>query len=480
MKKNRTEKMVKNVFLFFVASFGTKFLSFFLVPFYTSLLTTEEYGTADLLNTIVSLILPVLMLDISDAIMYFSFQTDDIEDKRQPFKFGMQILKGSGVVLLFIVCGIAFVMNDTNLTYYCAYIFFYYIGSSFNLNMLAYMRACDYVNTIVMSSIITSAVSLGLNVVLILVLRLGIWGLLISTVAGVFAGNIYCCIKVNYLEIKRTPFKLEKERKMEMLRYSIPLIFTGLAWWANSSLDRFFISYFCGMDANGLYAVANKIPTVLTAIHSIVYQAMQLSVFSEIKSNDSKEYLKKLYNIYNFLMVAACSALILLDKPLAMFLFKGDYYIAWKYAPALVISTVLFSVSGYITIVASVLNNTKTIAVATVSGAIVNGVLNIILIPKYGLYGAVIATIVGYFLIWFILIVRAEKSLEVSFSRIKSILMYALLVLQWIILLNAEHAILGEFIVIVLLALLNLGTIKDIWKLGIKVLKSLLEKVKNR
>lgn len=480
MKSNRAEKMAKNVVLFFLASFGTKFLSFFLVPFYTSLLTTEEYGTADLLNTIVSLILPMLMLDISDAIMYFSFQSDNTEDKKQPFKFGMQILKVSGIILLIILCGLSFIVNDTNMTYYCIYIFFYYIASAFNLNMLAYMRACDYVNIIVTSSIITSAVSLGLNVILILVLQLGIWGLLISTVAGVLAGNIYCCLKVNYWEIKKSAFSLTKEKKKEMLRYSIPLIFTGLAWWANSSLDRFFISSFCGMDENGLYAVANKIPMVLTAVHSIVYQAMQLSVFSEIKSDDSKNYLTKLYNIYNFIMVAACSAIIFLDKPLAQFLFKGDYYVAWKYAPALVISTVLFSVAGYITIVAAVLNNTKTIAIATISGAIINVVLNATLIPHFQLYGAVIATIVGYFVIWFILIIKAEKTLEVSFSKTKSILMYVLLIIQWGILLSGKYVILGELVIVAVIATLNMSTIRDIARLGIKIVKNIVAKIKKR
>lgn len=89
-----------------------------------------------------------------------------------------------------------------------------------------------------------------------------------------------------------------------------------------------------------------KIPTILSACHNVIYQAMQLSVFNEINAEDKSMYFKRLYKTYSFLMTFVCSILILLDKVIAKFLFRGDFYVAWKYSPALLISMLFIQLPG--------------------------------------------------------------------------------------------------------------------------------------
>lgn len=477
MSNHRSSTLLKNMILFFVASFGTKFISFFLVPLYTSVIPTEAYGILDLLSTIVSLGLPIFMLDISDAIMFFAYREDTIEGKQQPLIFGMHILRVSAILLTGILVITGFIFGSKNMWIYCLYILILYVNQAARLNILAYMRSTNMVNTIVISSIISSLVSLFLNVFLLLVLRWGVYGLMVSTIAGEMANNVYCFWATKYRKIRKVPFILTKEQKREMIRYSFPLIFTGMAWWVNNSLDRFFIAGYCGVDANGIYAVANKIPSLLTAVHSVVYQAMQLSVFSEMKADDSKEYMKKLYTIYNFIMVLACSALIILNKPLAVILFKGDYFIAWKYVPAMLISTILYSVSGYTTIIAAASSETAIITLGTISGAIVNATLNFLLIPHFGLYGAVIATVIGYFVIWLVLLLKVEHRLEIRFPMIKSVIMYALLACQWAIMLYSKYNIIINTLVLVVICIINFRCICDLWNIALKLLKGLKSKL---
>lgn len=476
MSNNRSATMFKNMLLFFVASFGTKFISFFLTPLYTSLVPTDAYGTLDLMGTIVSLMLPVLMLDVSDAIMFFGYKADGLEEKQQPLLLGMRILQISSLVLSVVLLVVGFVTNSRDMWIYCLYILVNYFGQALHLNLLAYMRSVNMVTTIVTTSVVSSVVGLVLNVVLLLGLRMGMYGIMIASISGMLAGNIYCVIAVKYWKIRKTPFVLNKAQMWEMLRYSIPLIFTGLAWWVNNSLDRFFILHYCGVDVNGIYAVANKIPTLLTAVHSVVYQAMQLSVFSEMKSADSKEYMKKMYSIYNFIMVLAGAVLIVINIPLAQILFKGAYFVAWKYVPIMLISTIIYSVIGYTTVIAAVSSETITITVGTVSGAVVNALLNFLLIPRWGLHGAVIATMIGYLVIWVVLILRVEKKLDLKFPKLQSLAMYALLVLQWVFLMVFENAYLINSLVVVVICLLNMGQIRML--LGVAM--NLLTTVKNK
>lgn len=477
MRNKRSATMIKNMLLFFVASFGTKFISFFLTPLYTSLVPSDAYGTLDLMGTIVSLMLPVLMLDISDAIMFFSYKAETPEEKQQPLLLGMRILQISSLVLSVGLLITGIVSNSRNMWIFCLYILLNYFSQALHLNLLAYMRSVDMVNTIVITSIVSSVVSLLLNVVLLLGLRMGLYGFMIASIAGSVAGNLYCLISIKYWKIQKTPFVLNKDQVWQMLRYSIPLIFTGLAWWVNNSLDRFFILHYCGVEVNGIYAVANKIPTLLMAVHSVVYQAMQLSVFAEMKSADSKEYMKKMYSIYNFIMVLAGSVLIVINIPLAQILFKGGYFIAWKYVPIILVSNIVYSVIGYTTIIAAVSSETVMITVGTLSGAAVNALLNFLLIPKWGLYGAIIATLIGYLVIWVVLILKVEKKLDIKFPKIQSLVMYALLILQWVFLMVFENAYLPNCIIVILICLLNIRPIRALLTIAVNLLGTIKNKI---
>ncbi len=478
MGKSRSATMMKNLILFFVASFGTKFISFFLTPLYTALVPPEAYGTLDLLGTIVSLMLPVLMLDISDAIMFFSYKVDTPEEKQQPLLLGMRILRISALVLSGALLIIAVISNSRDMWVYCLYILISYFCQALHLNLLAYMRSVNKVNTIVTTSIVTSVVSLVLNVVLLLGLKMGLYGIMISNIAGLITGNVFCLVSVGYKKVRMEPLRLSKAQVLEMLQYSVPLIFTGLAWWVNNSLDRFFILRYCGVEVNGIYAVANKIPTLLTAVHSVVYQAMQLSVFSEMKSADSKEYMRKMYSIYNFIMVIAGAVLVILNIPLARILFKGEYFVAWKYVPLLLVSTIVYSVIGYTTIIAAASSETVIITLGTVCGAGVNAFLNFLLIPRFGLHGAVIATLVGYLVIWLVLILRVEIKLDIKFPKVKSLTMYALLILQWVFLMSLENAYLINIGVAAIICILNMDVICALFKAAVGLFHIVMGKLK--
>ena len=81
--------LFKNVGLMAIGQFGSRMLSFFLVPLYTSVLSTADYGTFDLYGTIVQLLVPVLTLNIYDAVLRFAL--DGKEDIKQVHAVGMSV-----------------------------------------------------------------------------------------------------------------------------------------------------------------------------------------------------------------------------------------------------------------------------------------------------------------------------------------------------------------------------------------------------
>ena len=86
--KNKYKSLSKNVALFTVSSFGSKIIAFLLVPLYTSILSTEEYGTADLILETVSLLIPILTIDIQDAVLRFTIGNGD---KKNTISIGINI-----------------------------------------------------------------------------------------------------------------------------------------------------------------------------------------------------------------------------------------------------------------------------------------------------------------------------------------------------------------------------------------------------
>lgn len=455
MSQKREKMLIKNIMLFAIGSFGPKMLSFFLVPLYTSYLTTEMYGMADMITTIVSLITPILTLDISDAITRF---TVDNPTSNEPFAFGMCIYVKSCIVASIIGILICLIKRDKILLICVIFVVMIYLLSAFYFNLLAYLRGTNQVSIIVLAGVINTFVTIILNIVLIVRFKLGMVGYLLAIVGGYVTCNCYICIQIGIVKklyVKNVDDKLRRE----MVKYSFPLIFSGIAWWVNGYLDRFFLSFFCGLAANGIYSVANKIPSILSACHSIIYQALQLNAYQEVNAKDSKIYFNKIYDVYNGIMVLVCSSLIMFDKVLAGFLFKGEFFSAWRYAPALLISVVLLSVAGYIETILSAERETKSLARSTFSGAIVNTVLNIVLIQKLQIYGAVIATMLGYFVVWLMRVLEVRKKFNYLFNIRKSILNYIFLTVQYLIVLH-NNSYLLHLIVIAILIINNKTSIK--------------------
>ena len=70
-KTQKFKKLSQNTILFTISGFGSKIISFLLLPLYTYMLSTEEYGNLDIVSTTAQLIIPILTLNIQDAVLRF-------------------------------------------------------------------------------------------------------------------------------------------------------------------------------------------------------------------------------------------------------------------------------------------------------------------------------------------------------------------------------------------------------------------------
>lgn len=429
----RATSLIKDILLFGLASFAPKIISFFLVPLYTSLLSTEVYGTFDLLTSIYGLLLPVVILTIPSAVMFYTVDSYSKGKDSKPYlKYGLSVVLRSAVVLFIFFTIFSFIKQSITTVEYLVFIFIRIYTTALYNCFVSYLKGIDRIFTVVLSSIINSVATILFNIFFIVYLKWKIEGLFFSSCLGDILAMWYLAIKSKALKVFIKSPKISKQEKKNMIALSVPLMFSGLAWWINNSSDRLVISLFLDVSYNGIYAVANKLPTILTSVHTIFYQALQLGVLREKNAVDKSFYYKKVYFIYTAFLIIICSVLMILNKFLAIFLFRNDFYVAWMYSPGLMISVVMFSLAGYLSAILGAEKDTLSITKSTGLGALVNTALNLILIPVFNLYGAVIATIIGYIVIWFVLLLRVQKNIKIDVGSKITVVGSLLLIIQWI------------------------------------------------
>lgn len=450
---NRYKYLFKNIGLLTLSSFATKLLSFFLVPLYTNILTTTEYGTYDLFNTTVGVLLPILTLNIQDSVMRFAM--DRKSNRKAIISVAMKILFAGNVMVVIGLMVNAILGISAMIREYSVFFFLMFFSQSLSGVITCYIRGIDRIADLSFSSVLVSIFTIGCNIVFLVFFHWGLAGYFMASIIGPIVQSLYLIIRSDIIHDTNLRANFSEEKNI-MLNYCKPLIANSVAWWVNNTSDRYVVIFFCGLAENGIYSVASKIPSILNVFQSIFAQAWTLSAVKDFDPEDKNGFFANTYRAYNCSMVLICSAIIVGNKILAHFLYAKDFYVAWRYVPWLTIAIVFGSLSGYIGGFFSAVKNSKIFAQSTVVGAVSNIMLNLILTPMMGALGAAIATAVCYFVVWVMRYWHSKKIIKLKINLHRDLVTYVLLVIQSIILLNEKVALLygveiGIFLIIAML-----------------------------
>lgn len=454
---SKGKSLLKNVGILTVSNFASKILVFLLVPLYTSVLSTSEYGTYDLVVTTISLLFPIMTLNIIDAVM--RFMMDDNYDKGRAATIGVKFCTVGVALGTVFLLALHFFNLDKEIQELVPYIFIYYVSYTANQYMIQFAKGLDKVIDMAIAGVTGTLVMILTNILFLLIFKCGL--------KGFFAANILCqALPALYLIIKLRLWKylsLKEEDKAltrEMLAYCVPLIASAVGWWINSGSDRYVVTFFCGVAANGILSVSYKIPTILNTLQGIFIQAWQISAIKEYGEQDTAKFYGNTFKIINLLMCAACSWLILLTGPLANILYAKDFYQAWQYVPFLLIASVLNCASGMLGPILSAQKNSKAMMCSALIGAGANLVMNIVLVYFIGIQGATIATVVCSYIIYAVRKNAVGKDIEIE-GYVEVLLTWGLLCVQAFV-----ESYLGNYVIeAVVMAVLLVINIKPLQSL---------------
>ena len=181
--KKKNKSLVKNIGLFTIGSFGSKIISFLMVPLYTAVLSTSEYGTVDLMMSTVQLLIPILLLSIQDAILRFGM--DDNFEKEDVISTSFNIIL-KAILFLFVGIIILKLFNFLNLSNdYLIFLFFSFVLNAINNCMNVYLKSKNKASIIVVSGILCTFITCLSNIILLLVFKMGVNGFMISNTIGI-------------------------------------------------------------------------------------------------------------------------------------------------------------------------------------------------------------------------------------------------------------------------------------------------------
>lgn len=422
-----------------ISNFSSKLLSFLLVPLYTSVLTTKDYGIYDIFNTTIMLLIPILTMGIIESVLRFPLENR--ENSEVIYLVGLKhILRG--FFILIIVCGINYVytFSDTLLKYNIFFIFLY-ITAVVSQMLQNFARGIEKVSSLAVSGILSSIAVISLNILFLLYLDLGLVGYFLANILGMVISTIYLVFSLGVWKYKLSR-KIDKKLEKEMLNYSIPTIANSISWWVNNAADRYIIISLFGLATNGIYSVSYKIPSIMNVFQTIFNQAWTISAVQEFDKNDSNGFYKNVYSGTNFVMITVCSILILLTKVLARLLYKNQFYSAWTYVPYLLISILFGVLCGVLGGVYTATKDSKKLGSSTVIGAVVNVIAGYLLSVLIGPIGAALGTLLSYIIVWLIRLVDVKKYMKLRINLKRDVISYVVLLLQAIELIYVKEGIL--------------------------------------
>lgn len=386
----------KNTVLVFVGNAGSKLIGLLMLPFYTRFLSVDDYGTTDIINIYVTFLLSIVSCCIAESI--FVFPKGQSSEKQCEY-----LSSGCAFsVIALLLAGIIFKIVSMLADYYSIensfiqnlwLIYVLLIAQLWQQLFQQFTRSIDRIVIFSVAGIVLTVCTVLFS--FFLIPRYGVAGFVFSLVLANVGAAAYSLLgsgAYRYLSLAAIRWNCCKE----MLRYSVPLIPNGIMWWLVSALNRPVMEFYLGMEAIGLFAVANKFPSVFSSVFSVFAVSWQISVMEEYGKEDYSQFFNKVFRSVILLMILS-SCLISIFSPLIIsILADKNYYESWKYVPILSLSSVFMAISGMAGSNFSATKESKYFFYSSVWGALAAVIANVLFIPYIGIMGACLSVVFSF------------------------------------------------------------------------------------
>ncbi len=421
MKANNKE-LVKKTAIITIGNVSTKLINFLLLPFYTYILSKEEYGTYDFLHSYIFLLIPVIGFQMDQAVFKYL-----VESRTNPGNQKSLVTTTTLFMLMQVLC-YAVLFGIIGLFWKYTYLPFMAVVMMSTVVLYdtqQMVRGINKIGLYATAGVISSTINILCNIILLTKFNMHVDGLFLSSIISTTVAVVFLWASsglAKLIDIKAfSVVNLKKE-----LSFGIPLVPNEIAWWIIHASDRTIVTVILSMASNGIIAVSQKFSSAYIMVYNIFNLSWTESVILHYKDKGGEKYISDTLNSVTALFSSCALGIVAVMPFMFHILVKGDYGSAYYLIPLYMIAGVVDVYLGMLSAVFVAQSKTKYIASTTMLAGIINIIVHLALIYFIGIYAAPISTVFGYATILVVRYLRIKKETEIRFN-LKGILMQAVL-----------------------------------------------------
>lgn len=457
---NEKKRLIKNTGMIAIGNISTKLVSFFLLPLYTALLSTSEYGTFDYILSIATFCVPFVSVLMDESIFRFLIDCKKQEEKEKVISTALVI------VLIGMVC---FTLVGIPVMQGLHYHYTYYATIYILLNVMsgmisAILRGIGRTDQYALFNFLLGSIQVALNVVFIAVFRMGVGGMLMASILTQFFVSTIFIFRIRlwrYFDFRIVNSQMAKD----MIVYSLPLIPNQVSWSIINLSDRIVLMNWVGSEATGLYAVSYKFPNLMDTVYGFFYQSWKESSARVMGDDSQNDFYNAVYEYLKNFMYALVLGMSAFMPLIFRIMINKNYYEALFYVPILLLATYFANISGFYGGIFTAYKDTKIMGTTTLTAAILNLTINLLMIHKFGIYAAAISTLVANFLIYLYRRWKVSKYIELNEDRRETVIAIASTIVIFALFYSKNLICIGLscFISILYAVIMNRTLIMKLW-----------------
>jgi len=433
------KELFSDTLIYGVSSVFTRFISYLLVPFYTGVFNTDEYGVVSLIYVLIAFLNVVFTFGMEST--YFRYAKDRKKSK-DIFKTIQLCLLGTTILLVTIVWFLNPVLNPLIGLVEPFPLFTLMLGilafDTMAAVPFAELRLARKPYHFAFLKMLNVLINIGLNLYLILELHLSIEAVLISNIiASIITTSIVCSITFNMMK-GAWDFDFLKKA----LRFGLPFVPAGIGYVINEMIDRIFLKRmdadtidalygvnaagqtYSGEDVVGIYSAAYKLAVVMLLFVTVFRYAWQPFFMRKSDDEDAPLIFSEAFRYFNlgaaliFIFFSLfVSQIVQIKIPFTDATLIGrDYWLGLNVVSPLLLA--YWFQGWYINFSAGIFigDKTKVLAYITLIGSIVTVAGNLIFVPYFGMLASAYTTLVSYAIMAMIIYYHSKKALDVPYK----------------------------------------------------------------
>lgn len=413
----RSGGLTRDTLVYGIGGAAAQIVNVLFIPIFTRIFSTSQFGALDFLLTLSAMAMLFAQAGLNSALFFFYRRQDDVTQQRQVAGTALSLTAAFGVALA--VIGViaagpisnALLLTDTYASAVAlafAWVPINLVGSlALDLLRLEF-RPVAYSLLGLGRTLLASVV----GAVLAGPIGLGVAGLLAAYVVIGLAGTI---VSLWIARASWTP-TFGRQTTSRMLRFGLPLVPTGVAYWVIAYSDRYFIIQILGISAAGVYGVANRVAMGVQLVMYAFEAAWWPFAYARAREPGHREEFARIFRVFTIGMICIATLLGIFARELLLVLSTGTFVSAYQYVGILAMALIVHGAYGIISIGVQLGQRTKQMAWTSGLAALVNVALNILLIPRMGIFGAAAATLAAYLLSTALLFAVAQRSYAIPYS----------------------------------------------------------------